>query len=52
MISLLTPFAAEMRYDYLPDELTEDDRLDRDVAMKLIHEALQWAQNVIEIQPE
>ncbi len=43
----LTPFAAEMRYDYLPPEQTAEDALDRPAALRLVRTALEWAQDII-----
>lgn len=40
----LTPFAAEMRYDYLPPEESLEERFDRAAVMRLVREALTWAE--------
>ena len=40
----LTPFAAEMRYDYLPPEATTEQPLDRVGAMHLVRASLAWAE--------
>ena len=39
----LTPFAAEMRYDYLPPEQADEPSFDRDGAVRLARLAIQWA---------
>lgn len=39
----LTPFAAEMRYDYLPPEKTGEIPLDRKGTMRIVRAALEWA---------
>ncbi len=39
----LTPFAAEMRYDYLPPELTSEPPFDRAATMRLVRTTLTWA---------
>jgi len=39
----LTPFAAEMRYDYLPPEQGDDPPFDRAGAVQLAALAIQWA---------
>ena len=43
----LTPFAAEMRYDYLPPEDESDVSFDRAGALRLVRTTLEWAQGVI-----
>jgi HEPN domain-containing protein len=40
---ILTPFAAEMRYDYLPPEAGDESAFDRVGALKLAELAIQWA---------
>ena len=44
---ILTPFAAEMRYDYLPPEEESEESFDRASALRLIRAALGWAENII-----
>lgn len=39
----LTPFAAEMRYDYLPPEPGDDPPFDRRAALELAKVAIRWA---------
>ena len=39
----LTPFAAEMRYDYLPPEDAQESPFDRGAAVQLAALAVQWA---------
>ena len=39
----LTPFAADMRYDYLPPERDEAPQFDRAAAVRLAGLAIQWA---------
>jgi len=39
----LTPFAAEMRYDYLPPETDQEPPFDRAAAVRLAEIAIQWA---------
>lgn len=43
----LTPFAAEMRYDYLPPEDGIDEPFDREEAMRLVRSTLDWAEGII-----
>jgi HEPN domain-containing protein len=43
----LTPFAAEMRYDYLPPEQPGDLPLDRRAVMRIVRAALEWAAEVV-----
>lgn len=43
----LTPFAAEMRYDYLPPEQNAEQTFDRKGAVRLIRAALEWAGGII-----
>ncbi|MGD0092758.1 MAG: HEPN domain-containing protein [Planctomycetota bacterium] len=43
----LTPFAAEMRYDYLPPEETPEKRFDRATALRLVRLALEWAEGIV-----
>jgi HEPN domain-containing protein len=43
----LTPFAAEMRYDYLPPEAATDEPFDRSSALVLVRTALEWAEKII-----
>lgn len=43
----LTPFAAEMRYDYLPPEEDDDEPFDRPQAMHLVAIVLSWAESLI-----
>ncbi len=43
----LTPFAAEMRYDYLPPEASGEMPLDRAGTMQLVRAALAWAEGTI-----
>ena len=42
----LTPFAAEMRYDYLPPETDQESPFDRAAAVQLAELAIQWATKV------
>jgi HEPN domain-containing protein len=42
----LTPFAAEMRYDYLPPETKTERPFDRPGAVQLIRIALEWAEGI------
>lgn len=44
---ILTPFAAEMRYDYLPPEQQAERSFDRDAAVRLIRAAIEWAEGII-----
>ena len=44
---VLTPFAAEMRYDYLPPEEKADEPFDRAEAMRLVRAALGWAEGIV-----
>ena len=39
----LRPFAAEMRYDYLPPEEGAEEPFDRANALRLVRAALEWA---------
>jgi len=39
----LTPFAAEMRYDYLPPEPDDEPSFDRAEAVRLAGIAISWA---------
>jgi HEPN domain-containing protein len=41
--TILTPFAAEMRYDYLPPEKPGELPLDRRAVMRIVRAALEWA---------
>ena len=41
----LTPFAAEMRYDYLPPE--QEEPFDRAAAVKLVRVAIEWAETIV-----
>jgi len=43
----LTPFAAEMRYDYLPPEAAPGEGFDRAGAMRLVRTALTWADQIL-----
>ena len=43
----LTPFAAEMRYDYLPPEESAEESFDRANALRLVRAALEWAEELI-----
>lgn len=43
----LTPFAAKMRYDYLPPEETPEKPFDRAEALRLVRLALEWADGVV-----
>jgi HEPN domain-containing protein len=43
----LTPFAAEMRYDYLPPEDADDEPLDREAMMRVVVAAVDWAAAVL-----
>jgi HEPN domain-containing protein len=40
---MLTPFAAEMRYDFLPPEQGEEPPFDRSGAVRLAQVAIDWA---------
>jgi len=42
----LTPFAAELRYDYLPPEATAERPFDRAGAVGLLRAALEWAEGI------
>jgi len=42
----LTPFATQMRYDYLPSEADDEHALDRPTLMRLVRTALHWAEGV------
>ena len=44
---VLTPFAAEMRYDYLPPEDEREAPFDRGAAMRLVSSVLAWAEAVV-----
>jgi HEPN domain-containing protein/predicted nucleotidyltransferase len=44
---MLTPFAAEMRYDYLPPEDKAEEPFDRLGAIQLVRAALTWAEGLI-----
>ena len=46
----LTPFAAEMRYDYLPPEAAGEKPLDRAGTMRLVRTVLEWAERSIRSQ--
>ena len=43
----LTPFAAEMRYDYLPPEQVAERSLDRPGVMRLVRAVLAWAAGTV-----
>ena len=43
----LTPFAAEMRYDYLPPEANGEKPFDRGGAVQLIRVSLEWAERMV-----
>lgn len=43
----LTPFATEMRYDYLPPEQAGEPPLDRPGAMRIVRAAIEWAGQII-----
>lgn len=40
---VLTPFAAQMRYDYLPPENQGEAAFDRAMFMQMVRTALEWA---------
>jgi HEPN domain-containing protein len=44
----LTPFATEMRYDYLPPEQNAEQAFDRASAVRLLRGALEWALGIVE----
>lgn len=44
----LTPFAAEMRYDYLPPEDAANEPFDREGALQLVRMAVTWAEETIQ----
>jgi HEPN domain-containing protein len=39
----LTPFGAELRYDYLPAEEEETTPFDREATIRLVDQAIEWA---------
>lgn len=43
----LTPFAAEMRYDYLPAEEGAEEPFDRAGALRMIRTAVEWAEAIV-----
>jgi HEPN domain-containing protein len=43
----LTPFAAEMRYDYLPPEDAAEEPFDRAGAIRLVRTTLDWAERIV-----
>jgi hypothetical protein len=43
----LTPFAAEMRYDYLPPEDAAEEPFDRADAIRLVRTTLDWAERIV-----
>jgi HEPN domain-containing protein len=44
---ILTPYASELRYGFLPELSEEDDPLDRTQAAAWSHTAVRWAASVI-----
>lgn len=44
---ILTPFAMQMRYDYLPPEDQNESGFDRAAFMRMVRTALQWAESQI-----
>jgi HEPN domain-containing protein len=48
----LTPFAAEMRYDYLPPEEGAEESFDRANALRLVRTAIEWAEGIISEKPD
>ena len=47
-----TPFAAEMRYDYLPPEEGAEEPFDRVSALRLVRTALEWAEGMVSAGPD
>jgi HEPN domain-containing protein len=43
----LTPFGAELRYDYLPKEQEDTTPFDRDATLLLVDVAIEWATSII-----
>lgn len=42
----LTPFAAELRYDYLPPEREAEGPFDRAAVRQTVRDALEWARGI------
>jgi len=47
----LTPFAAEMRYDYLPPESMGGQPFDRAAAVRLLRVTIEWTEQVVSSGP-
>jgi HEPN domain-containing protein len=43
----LTPFAAEMRYDYLPPADAAEETFDRSGTLRLVRTTLEWAERIV-----
>jgi HEPN domain-containing protein len=43
----LTPFGAELRYDYLPKEELETTPFDREATIRLADQAIEWAAKIV-----
>jgi hypothetical protein len=43
----LTPFGAELRYDYLPKEELEAAPFDREATTRLAESAIEWAAKIV-----
>lgn len=43
----LTPFGAELRYDYLPKEELEATPFDREATIQLADQAIEWAATIV-----
>jgi HEPN domain-containing protein len=43
----LTPFGAELRYDYLPKEQQETAPFDREATLRLVDQAIEWAKTIV-----
>ncbi len=43
----LTPFGAELRYDYLPKEELDATPFDREATIRLADQAIEWAANIV-----
>jgi HEPN domain-containing protein len=50
---VLTPFAAELRYGYLPPEEKPEQPFDREASAQLVRATLSWAEQIVssEIEP-
>ena len=47
----LTPFGAELRYDFLPDEASDVTPFDRQAAARLAQVATEWAGSIVVTGP-